>query len=619
MALCDFMKCRWKKSLHPGRQRVGRWTPEEDKRLKVAVMLFGPKNWKKIAQFVPGRMQVQCRERWVNSLDPSLNLDEWTEAEDSKLKAAIAEHGYCWSKVAACVPPRTDSQCRRRWKVLLPHEVPMLQAARNIQKAALISNFVDRESERPALGPNDFVSLPQIESVQESETVNPSGKRKRKSRRRNEHTGESTISGGICLEEVPLLTDCNEFENLNGEDAIPRNKRAKRPRSKSKISTGPTPDHFSPWPDTNLAIANGDEVGISGGYKALKKKKAPGQQKRKSEGRLKSRKISTALGYDALCNGKRVREPCSNDNEGNDPENHNPSWTDPNLLIITNGEEVGKFRRDNVSKSKKASKLHPRKNRCREPLEDVPRSNKSSEVETFGGDDLHSEKNKNTDPLLHHSSSYPSSVLLMATDEAIGENGRNDAHQSFQPDSTGLGIRTADGDGSETFGGDITTPLRCSTPDILESGNSRAPCVSQQYRAKGSKRRDRTCSNWLLESQDGDEMTLASFLVQSHECRNSALAPKKVAKLCSKFGARRKSVDGSPKISLPVKCSISDPPDNENSSASEYYGNNEAKNPGTGDKICTNEISEAKNGDDMTLASFCNKVKKRRFKPCQKW
>jgi myb proto-oncogene protein len=54
---------RWKKTLHPAIRRVGRWTLDEDKRLKVAVKLFGPKKWDKIAQFVPGRTQVQCRER----------------------------------------------------------------------------------------------------------------------------------------------------------------------------------------------------------------------------------------------------------------------------------------------------------------------------------------------------------------------------------------------------------------------------------------------------------------------------------------------------------------------------------------------------------------------------
>lgn len=49
---------------------------------------------------------------------------------------------------------------------MLPHEVPLLQAAKRIQKAAFISNFVDRESDRPALGPNDFIPLPLITSTE---------------------------------------------------------------------------------------------------------------------------------------------------------------------------------------------------------------------------------------------------------------------------------------------------------------------------------------------------------------------------------------------------------------------------------------------------------------------
>lgn len=40
--------------------------------------------------------------------------------------------------------------------------MPLLQAAQKIKKVALISNFVDRESERPALGPNDFLPLPEM-------------------------------------------------------------------------------------------------------------------------------------------------------------------------------------------------------------------------------------------------------------------------------------------------------------------------------------------------------------------------------------------------------------------------------------------------------------------------
>lgn len=64
--------------------------------------------------------------------------------------------------------------------MLFPHEVPLLQAARKIQKVALISNFVDRESERPALGPKDFLPVPEMDSV--SEPQKDSQKRKRKSK-----------------------------------------------------------------------------------------------------------------------------------------------------------------------------------------------------------------------------------------------------------------------------------------------------------------------------------------------------------------------------------------------------------------------------------------------------
>jgi len=62
--------------------------------------------------------------------------------------------------------------------VLLPHEVPMLKEARRIQKAALISNFVDREVERPALGPSDFHPLPMIGSISEPENENSCSKQK---------------------------------------------------------------------------------------------------------------------------------------------------------------------------------------------------------------------------------------------------------------------------------------------------------------------------------------------------------------------------------------------------------------------------------------------------------
>ncbi|CAL9226100.1 unnamed protein product [Arabidopsis halleri] len=161
---------RWKKSLHPSRTRKRNWSSEEDKRLKVAVTLFGTKNWRKIDQFVPGRTGTQCLERWGNSLDPKLKFGKWTKEEDAKLREAMKEHGYCWSKVASDMSCRTDSQCARRWKSLYPHLAHLRQEARRLQKEATIGNFVDRESERPDRVVGDFLALAEI-SLEPEEPV----------------------------------------------------------------------------------------------------------------------------------------------------------------------------------------------------------------------------------------------------------------------------------------------------------------------------------------------------------------------------------------------------------------------------------------------------------------
>ncbi|WJX83485.1 hypothetical protein P8452_66145 [Trifolium repens] len=170
---------RWRNSICPVRK--GSFTPEEDERLTVAFMLFGPK-WNQIAKYVPGRIQSQCRDKYLNSLDPSLKWGGWTEEEDLRLKAAITKYGYCWSKVAKDVPLRTDSQCLKRWRVICPEQVPLLQEARKRQRSLRACNFVDRESERPALALNDFIPLQMVVPPSDVGAENLQRKRKRKTR-----------------------------------------------------------------------------------------------------------------------------------------------------------------------------------------------------------------------------------------------------------------------------------------------------------------------------------------------------------------------------------------------------------------------------------------------------
>jgi Myb-like DNA-binding protein BAS1 len=109
---------RWVHTLDPAiGVKMGKWTPEEDARLKEAVKNHGT-DWVAIAALVPSRTNEQCRRRWVTSLDPAnvKNAGKWTPEEDAKLTEAVQKHGKrCWVTVAALVPGRMHIQCRSRW------------------------------------------------------------------------------------------------------------------------------------------------------------------------------------------------------------------------------------------------------------------------------------------------------------------------------------------------------------------------------------------------------------------------------------------------------------------------------------------------------------------------
>ncbi|CDH53918.1 myb-like dna-binding protein bas1 [Lichtheimia corymbifera JMRC:FSU:9682] len=94
------------------------WTPEEDNLLRLAVQLYGDKTekWSKIAACVPGRTNKNCRKRWFHSLDPSLRKGPWTEEEDQLLREGVMKHPNQWSKIADMLDGRTDDQCAKRWR-----------------------------------------------------------------------------------------------------------------------------------------------------------------------------------------------------------------------------------------------------------------------------------------------------------------------------------------------------------------------------------------------------------------------------------------------------------------------------------------------------------------------
>ncbi|XP_059494131.1 snRNA-activating protein complex subunit 4 isoform X2 [Stegostoma tigrinum] len=109
---------RWSKSLDPSVKK-GPWTRTEDELLLKAVAKYGTREWFKIQEEVPGRVDAQCRGRFLNTLNHNLRKGRWTPEEERDFRELLAKHGVGrWSKIAAGLVGRTEAQCLHKWKAI---------------------------------------------------------------------------------------------------------------------------------------------------------------------------------------------------------------------------------------------------------------------------------------------------------------------------------------------------------------------------------------------------------------------------------------------------------------------------------------------------------------------
>ena len=103
------------------RSKCGRskFTPEEDKKLIELAEKYpnNEQDWVFISSKMPKRSIRQCRERWKNYLDPSLDRSEWTPQQDELLMEKVDELGPSWNAIGRFFE-RSGSAVRNRYLVI---------------------------------------------------------------------------------------------------------------------------------------------------------------------------------------------------------------------------------------------------------------------------------------------------------------------------------------------------------------------------------------------------------------------------------------------------------------------------------------------------------------------
>lgn len=99
------------------------FTKSEDHLLILAANKYNQGSWNAIAQCVPGKNPKQCRDRWVNYLQPTLTFMPWSDNENHLLVSLVNKFGTHWSKMKKFFPNRSTNCIKNRWYWLLKNQV----------------------------------------------------------------------------------------------------------------------------------------------------------------------------------------------------------------------------------------------------------------------------------------------------------------------------------------------------------------------------------------------------------------------------------------------------------------------------------------------------------------
>lgn len=92
--------------------KKGNWGPEEDELLFSWVREHGAARWTECSRIIRGRCGKQCRERWVNILNPSVKRGNWSPTEQLQVFESLQKFHTSWSAMSKVLIGRTENSIK---------------------------------------------------------------------------------------------------------------------------------------------------------------------------------------------------------------------------------------------------------------------------------------------------------------------------------------------------------------------------------------------------------------------------------------------------------------------------------------------------------------------------
>ena len=157
------------------RPSYGSWSEKEDGIIRAFVLAsIEPFNsWSALAKKLPGRNANQVRERWRDALDPTINREPFTRADDLLIWQGFKDIGRKWAEISRQYfgDQRTDNQIRGRWKTQafktsICEHFSFDSDAFDLARSSQANSMADPEEDDDfGDGPRDYIRVKQMISA----------------------------------------------------------------------------------------------------------------------------------------------------------------------------------------------------------------------------------------------------------------------------------------------------------------------------------------------------------------------------------------------------------------------------------------------------------------------